>query len=96
VKISKFLHKGLKMLYEEDIAKGVPHPVADKLRKMLSFLDDMTDPDELRSLSSWKVHTLTGGRKCIWSLSVTGNLRLTFRVDSTEREISDLSLEDCH
>ena len=84
------------MLYEEDIAQGVPHAVADKLRKRLSFLDDMTDPDELRSLSSWKVHTLTGGRKGIWSLSVTGNLRLTFRVDSTEREISDLNLEDCH
>ena len=60
MKIWNFVHKGLKKLYEEDNAKAVPADAADKLRKMLAFLDDMDDPDELRSLPSWKVHTLTG------------------------------------
>jgi proteic killer suppression protein len=63
VKITKFIHKGLKLLYEEDVSKGVPPFAADKLRKMLSFLDDMGDPEELRALPSWRVHTLTGDRK---------------------------------
>jgi addiction module HigA family antidote len=33
--------QGLKKLYAEDSAKGVPLDSADKLRKMLAFLDDM-------------------------------------------------------
>src|SRR6266566_4875944 len=54
---------------------------------MLAFLDDMQEPEELRALPSWKVHTLTGDRKGTWSLSVTRNRRLTFRIDATEQEI---------
>ena len=84
------------MLYEDDIAKAVPPDSLDKLRKMLAFLDNMEDPDELRSLPSWRAHTLTGDRKGTWSLSVTRNLRLTFRIDLAELEICDLNLEDYH
>jgi toxin HigB-1 len=69
---------------------------ADKLRKMLAFLEDMQDPDELRSLPAWKAHTLTGDRRGTWSLSVTGNRRLTFRIDAAEQEICDVDLEDYH
>jgi proteic killer suppression protein len=86
----------LKRLYEEDSAKGVPAQAADKLRKMLAFLDGMGDAEELRTLPTWKAHTLTGDRKGMWSLSVTGNLRLTFRVDAAEREIREVNLEDYH
>jgi proteic killer suppression protein len=89
-------HKGLKKLYSEDSAKGVPPDTADKLRKMLAYLDDIEDPEELRAFTSWKVHTLTGDRKGTWSLSVTRNRRLTFRIDTAEHEICDLNLEDSH
>jgi proteic killer suppression protein len=47
-------------------------------------------------LPSWKAHKLTGDHKGTWSLSVTGNLRLTFRIDLVEREIYVLNLEDYH
>ena len=96
MRICNFVHKGLRKLYEEDSAKGVSYDTADKLRKMFAFLDDMDDPDELSSLPSWKAHILTGDRKGTWSLSVTGNRRLTFRIDAGEREICDLNLEDYH
>jgi len=96
VNIRNFVHKGLKKLYEEDNPKGVPPDSVDKLCKMLAFLDDMQDPEELRSLPSWKAHTLTGDRKGTWSLSVTRNRRLTFRIDMDEREICDVNLEDYH
>ena len=56
----------------------------------------MTCKRELRSPPTWKVHTLTGGRKGTWSLSVTRNRRLTFCIDSGEREIYDVNLEDYH
>jgi proteic killer suppression protein len=93
--IRSFAHKGLNRLYSEGIAKGVPPDTVDKLRKMFVFLDAMQEPEELRTLTNWKVHTLTGDRKGTWSLSVTRNRRLTFTIDD-EREISDLDLEDYH
>lgn len=96
MRIRNFAHKGLRKLYEEDAAKGVPPDSADKLRRMLAFLDDMADPKELHSLPTWKAHVLSGGRKGCWSLSVTRNRRLTFRVDEAENEICDLNLEDYH
>jgi proteic killer suppression protein len=96
VKIRNFAHKGLKRLYAEETVKGVPPDTVDKLRKMLAYLDDMETPEELWALTSWKVHILTGDRKGIWSLSVTRNRRLTFRIDTAEREICDVNLEDYH
>ncbi len=96
MKIRNFVHKGLKRLYTEDSAKGVPPNSADKHRKMLAFLDDMQGPEELRALPAWKMHTLTGDRRGTWSLSVTRNRRLTFRIDIAELEICDLDFEDYH
>ncbi len=96
MKIKSFAHKGLKKLYTEDSARGIPHQTADKLRKMLAFLDDMDDPEELRMLPSWKAHLLGGDRRGTWSLSVTANWRLTFHIDLTMRAIHDLNLEDYH
>lgn len=96
MRIRNFTHKGLKQLYVEDIAKGVPSDTADKLRKMFAFLDDMQDAQELHSLPVWKAHILTGDRKGTWSLSITRNRRLTFRIDSVENEIWDVNLEDYH
>ena len=95
MKIRGFLHKGLKRLYEDDNTKGVPPESADKLRKMLAFLDAMQEADELRTLAAWKAHTLTGDRKGTWSLSLTRNRRLTFWIDD-EPQICDLNLEDYH
>jgi toxin HigB-1 len=96
MKIRSFVRKGLKKLYADDNRKAVPPDTLDKLRKMFAFLDEMEDPEELRALASWKAHTLTGNRKGTWSLSVTANRRLTFRIDTAEREIFDVNLEDYH
>jgi proteic killer suppression protein len=96
MRMRSFAHKGLKQLYGDDATKGVPSDAVDKLRKMLAFLADMEEPEELHALPSWKVHTLSGARKGTWSLSVTANRRLTFRIDTAEHEIHDLNLEDYH
>ncbi len=96
MEIRNFTHKGLKKLYADDSERGVPPDAAEKLRKMLAFLDDMQDPEELRSLPTWKAHTLGGERKGTWSLSVTRNWRLTFRIDTAGDEICDVNLEDYH
>ena len=74
----------------------MPPDTADKLRKIFAYLDNMEDAEELRALASWKVHMLTGDRSGTWSLSVTRNRRLTFRIDTMEHEIRDVNLEDYH
>ncbi len=96
MKIRSFAQKGLERLYAEDSVKGVSPGIADKLRKMFAFLDDMEGAEELYLLAAWRAQMLTGNRKGTWSLTVTRNVRLTFRIDTREREICDLDLEDYH
>lgn len=94
MKVRSIAHKGLRRLYEENSSKGVSADTVDKLRKMLAFLDAMQNPEELRALSTWKAHILTGDRKGTWSLHVTRNRRMTFRIE--DDEIIDINLEDYH
>ena len=68
--------------------------MVDKLRKMLAFLEAMRDERELRDIPVWKAHRLTGNRKGTWSLHVTRNWRLTFRIEGDE--VADVNLEDYH
>jgi plasmid maintenance system killer protein len=65
VKIRSFVHKSLKKLYLEDSAKGLPPDAVDKLRAMLTFLQDMQDPEALRvfpALESASAHRGPQGR----------------------------------
>ncbi len=94
MKIRSISHRGLRRLFLKDDSKGVPAPAVDKLRKMLAFLQDMDSLEELGALTVWRAHRLTGDRRGTWSLHVTRNWRLTFRVDG--QEIADLDFEDYH
>lgn len=96
MKIRNVIHKGLRRFVEDDDASGLQAAVVEKLRRMISFLQDMEREEELRSVPAWKAHQLTGDRKGIWSLFVTKNWRLTFRVDREDIEIIDLDYEDYH
>ena len=96
MKIRNVIHKGLRRFIENDDASGLQPAVVAKIRHMVSFLQDMEKEDELRAVPSWKAHLLTGDRKGTWSLFVTKNWRMTFRIDSDEIEIIDLDYEDYH
>ena len=96
MKIRNVAHKGLRRLIQEDDASGVQAAIAPKLRRMVSFLQDMEREEELRTVPGWRAHKLTGDRKGTWSLSVTANWRLTFWIDREEMEIVDLHYEDYH
>lgn len=94
MKIASFAHKGLKKLYLADHAKGLPPDAVDKLRAMLTFLQDMRAPENLRAFPLWKAHQLTGDRKGVWSLHITRNWRLTFQIK--DGEIVEVDYEDYH
>lgn len=84
----------MRRLYLGGQTKGVPADAADKLRKMLAFLQDMGGVGELRTLPAWKAHRLGGDRKGTWSLHVTRNWRLTFRIGNDE--LIEVDFEDYH
>lgn len=94
MKVASFAHKAIRRLFEQDDARGLPPDAVDKLRKMLAFLEAMGDERELRDIPVWKAHRLRGDRKGTWSLHVTRNWRLTFRVDGDE--VADVNFEDYH
>lgn len=96
MKIRNVLHQGLRRFIEHDDASGLQPAVVPKIRRMVTFLQDMEQVNELRTVPSWKAHTLTGVRRGTWSLSVTKNWRMTFRIIQDELEIIDLDYEDYH
>lgn len=96
MRIRNVTHKGLRRFIADDNASGLQAAVVSKVRRIVSFLQDMEHEEELRTVPSWKAHQLTGDRKGVWSLIVTKNWRMTFRIDEGEIEIVDLDYEDYH
>jgi proteic killer suppression protein len=96
MKIRNVVHRGLRRFIEDDDASGLPASAVPKVRKIVSFLQEMEQAAELRSVPGWKAHQLTGDRKGTWSLLVTRNWRITFRIDEAGIEIIDLGYEDYH
>lgn len=96
MKIARPKHRGIRRLIKDRGASGLPAPSVDKIRKILAFLQNMGDVNELYDLPHWKPHRLKGNREEVWSLSVTGNYRITFRVNRVRGEIVDLDFEDYH
>ena len=96
MRIRNVVHKGLRRFIEDDDATGLQAAVVPKVRRIVTYLQDMEREEELRTVPSWKAHQLTGDRKGTWSLFVTKNWRITFRIDQTEIEIIDLDYEDYH
>jgi proteic killer suppression protein len=90
------VHKGLRRFMEKDDAAGLPGASVEKIRNIVSFLQDVEDVEELWLIPSWRAHQLAGDRRGTWSLTVTRNWRITFRVDRDRAEIVDLEYEDYH
>lgn len=96
MKIRNVIHKGLRRFIEQDDASGLQSAVVEKIRRMVSFLQDIEQADDLHTVPNWKAHVLAGNHKGTWSLFVTKNWRMTLRIDRDEIEIIDLDYEDYH
>ena len=94
MEIASIRHKALRSFAETGRAKGLPGDLVGRLRNMLAYLSAITAADELRVPPNFGAHLLTGDRAGVWSLTVTRNWRLTFRV--ADGAIEDMDLEDYH
>ena len=61
---------------------------------MLTVLEEAENLSELETVPGWRLHPLKGARKGVWSLTVTRNYRLTFRVDGSK--VTEIDFEDYH
>lgn len=95
MEIGTIRHKALRSFAETGKAKGLPGNLVDRLRNMLAYLDAIGAIEELKTPPNFGAHILAGDRAGTWSLIVTKNWRMTFRVGDAG-VIEDLDLEDYH
>lgn len=95
VQIDSIRHKALRNFVETGKPKGLNAKIAGRLLKMIAYLVAIEGVEELLIPPNWGAHQLTGDRAGVWSLTVTKNWRMTFRVND-EGAIADLDLEDYH
>lgn len=87
-------HKGLRRLIEDDDPRGLRPDMVNRIRNILVTLVAARDIDAVAGPPGWRLHGLGGDRKETWSISASGNWRITFTVVADE--IYDLDLEDYH
>ena len=88
--IRSFRHKGLRSLYADEFASGVPPEQAGRLRRILGVLDSAASPADLQGLPGLRPHSLKGRRRGYWAMAVTGNWRVVFRFQG--EDVVDLDL----
>ena len=91
--ITSFIHKGLERFYKTGKSSGIQAKHAKRLRLILTNLDQAESPSDM-DLPGLQLHELKGSRKNIWSVSVSGNWRVTFRFLGRDAEI--VNYEDYH
>lgn len=92
--IKNFRHKALKRLYEDDDGSYLPAASVRKIKAILAALEFADTLVQVATVPGWKLHPLKGGRKGEYSITVTANWRLTFRIEGNA--ITDINFEDYH
>ncbi len=91
--IISFLHKGLERFYHTGKTSGIQTKHAKRLRLILSNLDQAECVGDM-DLPGLRLHELKGRRKEVWTVTVSGNWRVTFRFKGKDAEI--VNYEDYH
>lgn len=91
--IKSFRHRGLRRLYYENDHSRVSPTMARRIMRCLNYLDAASQPADL-NLPGLRLHQLKGGLKGYWSIRVTGNWRIIFRLESGD--VYDVNLVDYH
>ena len=72
----------------------MPARSADKIRRILAVLNRAAEPGDMATFPGWRLHPLKGDLAGFWSVTVTGNWRITFR--SRDGHVHDVGLIDYH
>ena len=91
--ILSFKHKGLRKYYETGSTAGIQPNHEKRIRLILAALDTAQMIDDM-DLPGFDLHPLRGDRRGIWSISVSGNWRVTFKFEEGNAQI--VNYEDYH
>ncbi|MGO4883278.1 MAG: type II toxin-antitoxin system RelE/ParE family toxin [Bryobacteraceae bacterium] len=91
--IRTFRHRGLKRLFEEGDPSKVRADQAKRIADILAHLDRADHPSDL-DLPGYRLHPLKGDLKGAWSVTLSGNWRVTFRFENGDA--IDVDLVDYH
>ena len=86
--IKSFKHKGLAKFFKTGSTAGIQAKHANKLRLILGRLNVSVNPQDM-NLPGLSLHQLSGNRSDTWSVSVSGNWRVTFRFNNAHPEVVD-------
>ena len=94
--IRKFRHKGLKRFFAEPRyrdKRGINPDTESRLIVILDALDVIETAEEM-DISGLYFHKLKSERKGEYSVRVTGNWHITWKMD--DEDVTDVNLEDYH
>ena len=91
--IRSFHHRGLRRLYQRDDPRRIAADQLERITLALADLDAAGKPSDL-DLPGYRLHPLRGDRRGLWSISITGNWRITFRFEAGD--VHDVDLVDYH
>jgi proteic killer suppression protein len=91
--IQKFKHKGLKQLFETGSSAGINPQHVKRLRQILALLETTEALDDM-DLPGLNLHELKGKRQGTWAVTVSGNWRVTFKLE--KGDVFDVNYEDYH
>lgn len=91
--IKGFQHKGLERFFLTGSKAGIQAKHAGRLRLILARLHAAATPEDM-NLPGLFLHSLSGDRKRVWSVRVSGNWRVTFVFEAGDAHVVDY--EDYH
>jgi proteic killer suppression protein len=94
MRIRSVRHKGLKRFIEDDDSQGIRRDLVNRVRNILAGLIAAPDMGSVQGPPGWRIHQLTGDRVGTWTISASGNWRITFDLEGGE--VCNLDLEDYH
>ena len=92
--IKSFRHRGLQRYFETGDHRELRADQVKRIRRVLAILDAAAGLETLDTMPGMRLHRLKGDLSDYWSLSVTGNWRIIFRIENGE--MHDVELVDYH
>ena len=91
--IHSFEHRGLEVFFTESSPRGINANHEARIRRMLDRLDAAVKATDM-NLPGWRFHELKGNRAGTFSVTVSGNWRITFTFEGGHAY--RVNLEDYH
>ena len=91
--IRRFRHKGLKLLFEKGDRRRVRSDHVGKIERILARLEEASEVGNM-DLPGFRLHPLKSDLAGFWSVTVSGNWRVIFRLEGGHA--SDVDLVDYH